>query len=262
MPDRPSSTLRIIGAGFGRTGTLSLREALHRLGYSPCDHMDTSFAAPERFILWRQALRQTHAGMPVDWRPLLEGYEATFDWPAAYFWRELAAAHPNAKVILTVRDPVRWYVSTQATIFRLHQAAEATPWGRIGQALFTFAVPEMHDAIRLVDDLIWEGTFGGRFADRAHAMRTYVDHIQDVRETVPAERLLVFDVKQGWEPLCAFLGVPPLVGVPFPHVNDAATFQRHARNQAAWNILRFGATVAGVAGVSVLAWLGWRAMQT
>jgi hypothetical protein len=259
--DIPSSTLRIIGAGFGRTGTLSLRQALLRLGFGPCDHMHESFAAPARFTLWHDALRRTRAGEAVDWRPLLEGYRATLDWPAAYFWHELAAAHPDARVILTVRDPDRWYASAEATIFRLRNV-ESLLWGRATRSLFALAVPEMQDGYRVVDDVIWDGTFDGRFADRRHALRVFTRHNRDVRETVPPDKLLVFDVREGWDPLCAFLGVPVPKGEPFPHVNDGAAFRRHAREQAAWNILRFGgATAAGVMGISALAWLGRSAMQ-
>jgi hypothetical protein len=261
VPDNPSPTLRIIGAGFGRTGTLSLRAALLRLGFGPCDHMHEAFEHPARFTHWYEALARSRAGQPVDWRPLLDGYRATLDWPAAYFWRELAAAHPDAKVILTVRDPERWYASTERTIFRLRNA-DATPWGRAARSLFALAVPAMQDGYRVVDEVIWDGTFGGRFADRRHALEVFARHTRDVVETVPPERLLVFDVRQGWEPLCAFLGVPVPQGEPFPHVNDEASFRRQTHERAASNILRFGgATVAGVAGVSALVWLGWRTMQ-
>ena len=94
-----------------------LRAALVRLGFGPCDHMVENHQHPERFALWDEALRRKTADEPIDWRPLLDGFQAIVDWPGAYFWRELTAAHPEAKVILTVRDPERWYDSVQATIF-------------------------------------------------------------------------------------------------------------------------------------------------
>ena len=119
----PSPSIQVIGAGFGRTGTLSLREALVRLGFGPCDHMLENVEHPERFALWHEALRRKQSGEPIDWRPLLAGYRAIVDWPGAYFWRELTAAHPEAKVILTVRDPERWYASTLATIFTISDRA-------------------------------------------------------------------------------------------------------------------------------------------
>src|SRR5215213_4215627 len=117
----PAPTLHLIGAGFGHTGTTSLREALIRLGFDPCDYMRGNLEHPERFTLWNEALRRKTAGEPIDWPPLLAGFQAIVDWPGAYFWRELTSAHPEAKVILTVRDPERWYDSIQATIFTLEE---------------------------------------------------------------------------------------------------------------------------------------------
>src|SRR5919107_4405270 len=117
--DTSASTLQVIGAGFGRTGTLSLRAALERLGVGPCDHMEPTLEQPERVALWQAAAARKRDGQPIDWRPLLEGYRAAVDWPAAAFWRELSAAHPQARVILTVRDPDRWYDSMAATLFPL-----------------------------------------------------------------------------------------------------------------------------------------------
>jgi hypothetical protein len=141
----PSPTLRVIGAGVGRTGTLSLREALVRLGVGPCGHMRENFEHPERFALWDEALRHKTAGEPIDWRPLLDGFQAIVDWPGAYFWREMTAAHPDAKVILTVRDPEHWYDSIQATIFSLPD-------------------DQLPDGPR---EIIFTRTFGGLLTDRA-----------------------------------------------------------------------------------------------
>src|SRR5215204_7036198 len=119
-------TLQVIGAGFGRTGTLSMREALVRLGFGPCAHMRENFEHPERFAMWAEVLRRKGTGEPIDWCPLLAGFRAIVDWPGAYFWRELTAAHPNAKVILTVRDPDRWYQSCLSTIFRMRARADTS----------------------------------------------------------------------------------------------------------------------------------------
>ena len=209
----PAPTLQIIGAGFGRTGTLSLRAALVRLGCGPCAHMRENFEHPERFPLWAEVLQRKTAGEPIDWRPLLDGFQAIVDWPGAYFWRELVAAHPDAKVILTVRDPERWVDSTQATIFTLQDDQ----------------LPEV------MRDIVFTRTFNDRLTDRAHCQVVFAQHNQAVRETIPPERLLVFDVKEGWEPLCAFLGVPVPEDEPFPHVNDTAAFHEftHADDTAA-----------------------------
>jgi hypothetical protein len=197
----PSPTLQVFGAGFGRTGTLSLREALIRLGFGPCAHMLDNVEHPERFALWGEALRCKHADEPIDWQPLLSGFRAIVDWPGAYFWRELAAAHPQAKVILTIRDPERWYDSIQATIFSL---------------------PEQSGAGR---NIARNHVFGGRVTDRAHCQAVLATHNQAVQQTIAPERLLVFDVKDGWGPLCAFLDLPVPEDEPFPHANEPAAFQ-------------------------------------
>jgi Sulfotransferase domain len=199
----PAPTLQVIGAGFGRTGTLSLRDALVHLGFGPCDHMVENHGHLERFAPWAEALRRKTAGEPIDWRLLLDGFQAIVDWPGAYFWRELTAAHPRAKVVLTVRDPDRWYDSIQATIFSVLDG--------VGPGVS--------------HDIIYTRTFNGRLNDRAHCQAVFTRHNQAVRETIAPERLLVFDVTEGWEPLCAFLDVPAPADEPFPHVNDTEAFK-------------------------------------
>jgi hypothetical protein len=209
----PAPGIAVIGAGFGRTGTASLKQALEDLGCGPCDHMHDNFDHPERFALWSDAMRRKDAGEPIDWRPLLSGYRAVVDWPGAYFWRELAGAHPAAKVVLTVRDPERWLQSIRATIFPLlHHMAE------------TGGEP-------LPGDIILDRTFAHRTDDGAHSLAVFAAHNQAVQGTIAADRLLVFDVKEGWGPLCAFLGVPVPDGEAFPHLNDTAEFQADERKK-------------------------------
>lgn len=209
----PAPGIGVIGAGFGRTGTASLKQALETLGFGPCDHMHENFDHPERFALWSDALRHKDAGEPIDWRPLLSGYRAVVDWPGAHFWRELAAAHPQAKVILTVRDPDRWGDSIRATIFPLLRHLAETG----GEPL--------------PGDIILERTFAHRTADRAHCAAIFAAHNRAVRDALGPDRLLVFDVKEGWEPLCAFLSVPVPDGEPFPHLNDTKEFQSDDRKR-------------------------------
>ena len=227
----PSPTLKVIGAGLGRTGTLSLHAALERLGFAPCEHMTNCFAHPERFALWLDAARRKRTGEPIDWRPLFAGYRATVDWPGVYFWREMVAAHPEAKVILTVRDSERWYDSARTTIYAATQARNATPAARLLYGLVAWANPKAGRGFRTVKETVWDGTLGGKFEDRDEAIRIFEEHNHAVEATVPAERLLVFDVKEGWEPLCAFLGVAVPPHEPFPHVNDASDFNRRQRDQ-------------------------------
>ncbi|MGH2617911.1 MAG: sulfotransferase family protein [Thermomicrobiales bacterium] len=220
----PSPTIRVIGVGFGRTGTLSLREALVRLGFGPCDHMLENFEHPERFALWKEALRRKQSGERIDWRPLLNGYRAIVDWPGAYFWRELTDAHPDAKVILTVRDADRWHESTLATIFSMRARADESPRTRAVMRAIGWVMPAMREGFQVVNDVIWNGTFDGRFTDREHALRVFAEHNREVQETIPPHRLLVFDVKQGWAPLCAFFDVPVPEGEPFPMSTTRSRF--------------------------------------
>jgi hypothetical protein len=168
---------------------------------------------PERFSLWAEALRRKQTDEAIDWRPLLAGFQAIVDWPGAYFWRELTAAHPQAKVVLTVRDPARWYDSIEQTIFRMSAESGSEP------------------GLDVPNEIIRDRTFQGRLTDRAHCQAVFARHNQAVQEAIAPDRLLVFDVKEGWEPLCAFLGVSVPQDEPFPHANDAAAFKADIQEQ-------------------------------
>ena len=181
----PSSTLAVIGGGLGRTGTLSLHAALERLGFAPCDHMTNNFTHPERFALWLEAARRKRAGEPIDWRPLFAGYRATVDWPGVYFWRELTAAHPDAKVILTVRGPECWYDSARATIYAASQARDEDLSTRLIANLLAWLDPRAGHGFRVVQETVWDGTFGGQFADRETALRIFAAHNREVEATIP-----------------------------------------------------------------------------
>lgn len=198
--------LDVIGAGFGRTGTLSLKSALERLGFGPCHHMVEVLENAEQVSLWTQV---THEENP-DWDAVYRGYRATVDWPGASFWRQLTDHFPRAKVILTVRDPRRWYESATESIY---QAA-------IGPVP---ADPKLARLRQVVREILWDGVFDGRFDDARHAIRVFEEHNEAVRREVPADRLLVFEVAQGWRPLCEFLDVP-VPDEPFPHGNDRQSF--------------------------------------
>ena len=212
--------LKVIGAGLGRTGTRSLKVALEQLGFGPCHHMQELIEHPRTIRDW---LRASEGG-PIDWEELLRGYQSAVDWPGVYFWRDLMRTYPDAKVLLTVRDPDAWYDSALNTIYRIRGTDPATlPPGVLQRYEDE---PALRDQPELTDRLVWQGTFGGRFADREHALRVYAAHNAEVRATVPAQRLLEFDVTQGWEPLCAFLGVD-VPDVPFPVLNTSEAFRRN-----------------------------------
>jgi hypothetical protein len=212
---------KVIGAGFGRTGTTSLKAALETLGFGPCYHMTEVFAHPRHAEVWQAARR----GEPVDWDALLGPYEATVDWPGCTFYAELMGRYPDAKVLLSVRDPDRWYESTRNTIYELSRVASASRRSRTVfglMTLFAFGGFMRGDLDR---DLIWDATFDGRFEDKSHAIDVFERHNEEVRRRVPPERLLVYEVKEGWGPLCDFLGVPE-PDEPFPRLNDTAGMWR------------------------------------
>jgi Sulfotransferase domain len=207
--------MKVIGVGVGRTGTLSLKAALDRLGFGPCFHGRHVLDHPDRLPLWRAAA----AGEPVDWTAVFAGYTSTVDWPGAAFWRRLIKAFPTAKVILTVRDADGWYASVQNTIFRMFGDGPAD--ARVTEA--RRIVPGLDVFTAFHRQMIWDGFFAGRFADREYAIRVYNEHNLAVRREVPAERLLVISPGAGWKPLCAFLDVP-IPGEPYPHLNDPDKF--------------------------------------
>jgi Sulfotransferase domain len=205
-------SLKIIGAGFGRTGTHSLKIALETLGFAPCYHMVEVFSHPGHSEEWEAAAE----GKAIDWNALLGPYGAAVDWPASYFWRELMVLYPDAKIILTERDPQAWYKS-------------------ISQTIFDFMMREVDDSKldpirraqrRMGQYIVGEKTFGGRF-DKAHVLDVYRRNGEAVRRAVPAGRLLEFDAPQGWKPLCEFLGVK-VPETPFPLTNTTEEFRARA----------------------------------
>lgn len=202
--------MKVIGAGFGRTGTLSLKLALEQIGFGPCYHMVDLIANPERAPLWQAATE----GREVDWGEVLDGYESTVDWPGCSFYRQLIDTFPDAKVLLTVRDPDAWYESTRRSIY------EAAMAGRRGE----LEELDNREVMGVIGTLIWSGTFKERFEDRDFAIGVFNRHNDEVRASVPPERLLVHEVREGWDPVCAFLGVP-VPDEPFPRANDTAAFR-------------------------------------
>lgn len=191
---------------------MSLKRALEILGIGRCYH-------------FTELLKRRHAsrwlaitnGKPADWEALFAGYSATVDWPGATYYQALADHYPNAKVILTIRDPDEWHASICEALLPLRGTLSAwMPWAStLG---------------RLTDRVIWDGTFEGRADERDFAVARFERHAREVCAAIDAERLLVFDVKQGWEPLCRFLG-RPVPDVPFPRSN-----RRSSVRAATWLI--------------------------
>jgi len=190
-------SLKLIGAGLGRTGTLSLKFALEQIGFGPCYHMTEAMLNPEAPAHWIRAAD----GNP-DWETLFNGFVATVDYPGCTFWRELAGYYPEAKILLSVRDPEHWFESTQETIFsdRAIAMLNQTPMRPF------------------LEKTAWKD-FGSRIHDREFMIEQFKRHNDEVQRSIPQDRLLVYEAAQGWAPLCQFLGVPA-PAAPFPRANS------------------------------------------
>jgi hypothetical protein len=228
--------LKVIGAGYPRTGTTSLKAALNRLGYGPCHHMEELFAHPEQIPRWR-AVAERGAR---DWDSLLAGYASAVDFPAQHWYLELLAHNPGAKVILTVRDPEGWYRSMRATIWPISQSFPVNWVGRF--------LPVAGGVVRLATRCLWREEFEGRFLEPAYAIQAFQRHVERVKAAVPAEDLLIYDVREGWAPLCRFLGVPA-PDEPFPRLNDTADFAKRVRLTQAMSWVFLLAPIVAAAGL-------------
>ncbi len=210
-------TIRVVGAGLGRTGTTSLKAALEQLLGAPCHHMFEFFVHPEHVPGWHAAAR----GEAVDWPTLLDGYAAIVDWPGASFWPELTEAFPDAVVLVSNRDPEAWYESAINTIFpnMINEVAEDQ----------TEEWKAWHAMVRDV--------FGNRFtldlADKAATLAAFDAHYAAVRAAVPADRILEWTVTDGWAPICAALDVP-VPDEPFPRLNTRDDWAPKGRIRLTW----------------------------
>ncbi len=201
-------TLRVVGAGLGRTGTNSLKVALEQLLDAPCYHMTEVFGRPDDVTLWQAAVD----GEPVDWNALMDGYSACVDWPGAAFWPELAAESPDAIVLLSTRSSAQaWWKSANATIFAVGRRPAPEP---------------MQAQMEMIEGLFRE-RFSAEWSDEQPAQRAYELHNQTVRANVPPERLVEWQPGDGWEPLCRALGVA-VPDAPFPHTNSTGDFRAMA----------------------------------
>ncbi len=203
-------TLKVFGAGWGRTGTMSLKLALEQLGLGPCHHMGEVMGNPEQMEQWAKVANNA----PFDWNEVFAGFHSACDWPSSHYWRELAEFYPESKVVLSVRPFEEWWNSYSKTIMLGMVAVEAGDENPMLRYLYDMSAP------------MFMKTFGGKFDDKdkfAAAHSAYEGLVRDYFADAP-DRLLVFNVKQGWEPLCAFLDVPVPDG-EFPRTNNTEEFQ-------------------------------------
>ncbi|HTR51976.1 MAG TPA: sulfotransferase [Kofleriaceae bacterium] len=199
-------SLKVVGAGVGRTGTMSLKLALEKLLGAPCYHMVEVFANND-FAHWTAAGR----GERVDWPKLLGKYAAAVDWPASAFWPELAAQYPDAMILLSTRDAEGWFKSATDTIFAFRQPPP----------------PPMREML----DVMPGSRFTSAVRDHDAAIAAYEKHNAHVRATAPRDRLVEWHPGDGWGPLCAALKLP-VPSEPFPHVNTTEEFKARVINAA------------------------------
>ena len=200
--------LALIGAAFPRTGTMSVKKALETLGVGRCYHMHEVFLNPQHIPIWNN----TCNGKMPNWRKLFAGYTVTLDAPACLYWRELTIEFPNAKVILLRRDPEAWYESVYATTYQVTMDAGG----------------EVDPALRMIRHLFFEKYMSKSFEDRELAIGKYRQYCEDVIAGIPQEQLLVYEVSEGWHPLCSFLGYD-IPASPFPNKNTRGEFRTRSK---------------------------------
>ncbi len=191
--------LKIIGAGFGRTGTESMKNALEMIGFGPCYHMREVLPDQNKVDGWRAVAN----GEPGDWDEIFAGYQATVDWPGAFVWRELAAHYPDAKILLTNRDAESWYRSMDNTILEVMRSST--------------------DPDSIAGKMLKKGVFEDNISDRDHVIGVFEKNVADVQAAFGDDRLLIFNIGDDWEPLCRFLNCP-IPDQPFPHTNRPGEF--------------------------------------
>jgi hypothetical protein len=202
-------TLRVVGAGLGRTGTASLQLALQQLLDGRCYHMGETFGRPDDIPVWHAAVK----GASPDLHAFLAEFVATVDWPACAFWRQLADANPDAIVLLSTRSSAdAWWKSAHDTIFQISK-----------RELPPDAPPQFAAQIAMAADM-FALTFTPGWEDATEAKRAYEAHNAAVRAAIDPARLVDWQPGDGWEPICAALGVP-VPSDPFPHVNTTADFR-------------------------------------
>ena len=213
-------SIKVLGAGFGRTGTTSLRSALEELGFGPCYHVYQLFKDPSEIEFWENL----YQGKEVDFDSFFTNYQAVFGFPGYYFYRQLMENFPKSVVILSYTDPDKWYEDAANTIFSAEHFKREKEDAKIVRQNNPFIADCLDRIYDLEQSAILNGYFQGRFKDKKYTIIRFKQRIEEVKKVVPPERLLVYEIEQGWKPLCEFLDVP----VPdklFPHLNHPSSFQ-------------------------------------
>jgi hypothetical protein len=245
-------SIKIIGAGYGRTGTLSTYTALNSLGF-PCYHMFEVIQNPENkthLDFWNK-VANSPAGQQHKWEEVFENYTATVDNPGCCVWRELHERYPDAKVLVTLhpRGPEAWYESTMATIYFTEKM-----WQFKFLGWFTPFAKKMRN---MTSKLVWQRSHKGTMKNKEAAIARYHEHMEEIKATVPADKLLIFSVDQGWEPLCNFLDVD-VPETDFPNVNDRKEIKKTIADmtKGAYIFLAIGIVLIIAVVYALIAFLG------
>ncbi|KAI8046986.1 P-loop containing nucleoside triphosphate hydrolase protein [Thamnidium elegans] len=209
---RDSSFLQILGAGYGRTGTTSLRTALNLLGFKTHHMTDVILDSNQKAEIFEEAYKDRT--LKVDWGSVYEGYEAAVDWPSVAFFDTLYQLNPDAKVILSVRDPESWYKSVSRTIYEWPGVDDSWPQNIL-------------KARKMARVIVRDGELGGQknIGNKEGLIKQFKDHTEHIKSVVKPENLLIFELgTDGWEKLCPFLGIAEPKDVPYPHDNKGANF--------------------------------------
>ena len=213
-------TISVIGVGLGQTGTHSLSAALDILGFGECFHADRMLE--RRDVRAAKAWLDIAEGKPARWNDIFQGYQSIASFPAWALYKEMLEQFPDARIVLTVRDKEEWFNDINAGDYA---AFKADPW-------WLFSVSPVKRVMKKLEDLlIIERKYSGRLHDKKYALKVFEEHIQEVRRVVPEDKLLIFDVKEGWGPLCEFLNVTVPANKPFPWLNDIPSVKARLRNR-------------------------------
>ena len=213
-------SIKIIGAGTPRTGTTTLKKCLETLGYTKTYHMKELLVNPHNLHYWKR-LRETGT---TDWEGLYNGYQATVDFPCYPWYKEHMERYPDAKVILTIRDFESWYKSVSSTVFTAGPQTPAEKIKMLGKLLVSSRARNVVKCIKFFKSYFFEEALQGKFADKEYVRAFWEGHIASVKEHVPEDKLLVYDVRDGWGPLCEFLG-KPIPEEELPHLNKKENFK-------------------------------------
>jgi len=212
--------IKVIGAGFPRTGTNTLKRSLEILGISKAYHFKDLLLNPENLHYW-QTLAETGS---TKWDEIYDGYEASVDFPCYPWYKEHMERYPEAKVILTVRPFDKWYTSVKSTIWTAGPQTVPEKIAMMSKLLFSPRLRKVIKCIKFVKAFLWNKQFEGRFLEPEFVETVWNKHIEEVKAYVPKEKLLVYDVRDGWGPLCKFLGTPE-PAEPLPHLNKKENFK-------------------------------------